>query len=528
MTYRFRLIVGLLIAWGVATPHAAEGQPMQWLAGGAPAASGSAEEAAQLARQAAELAARAAQMAADSRNAAPAIAAASTPSGAAVAAASTPSTAATPEWKNREQQQKILDIRFQGTPIADMTDRPAEAGVIAFGQADGGAPSAAENGAAPHNDQQVQLAARTFTDAELIRAAQEEALPPESQALTSPPAALAPGAYNGSVYGDACCGDACCPPRRQLFWVSGIEATFLSPDLNNDGATFEIEDVAETRDDWFTSQTDDVDSLYVSPRVWIGIQGCNWGANLRYWHLQASEGGYDPTISELGTWDAGWPDAGYFTSSRLEAYTIDLELTRRFCIHDHWMQASVGVRHAEIWNAESITGLADTTDGIFEGFAHADRNTRGTGVVFGLYGRKPVFPCSCVHWFYNLRWSAMWGPTETNSETYASVLVVDPMATATAGSVNGALTRVDDNLFIGEVQLGLEWDYALQCVPANAFCRFAVEYQRWYGGMGRSEASSFAGVSVNSAFTTLATTTAGAAAPDLDLFGFTLATGLTW
>ena len=63
--------------------------------------------------------------------------------------------------------------------------------------------------------------------------------------------------------------------------------------------------------------------------------------------------------------------------------------------------------------------------------------------------------------------------------------------------MNGASTAVDDNLFIGEIQLGLEWDYALRCMPANAFCRVALEYQRWSGGQGYSAANSFAGVEID-------------------------------
>ena len=63
--------------------------------------------------------------------------------------------------------------------------------------------------------------------------------------------------------------------------------------------------------------------------------------------------------------------------------------------------------------------------------------------------------------------------------------------------MNGASTYVDDNLFIGEIQLGLEWDYALRCLPANAFFRAALEYQRWTGGQGYSAANSFAGVAID-------------------------------
>jgi hypothetical protein len=215
---------------------------------------------------------------------------------------------------------------------------------------------------------------------------------------------------------------------------------------------------------------------------------------------------------------------GLFSMNRLEAYTIDLEITRRFCLHDCWMQGSVGVRHAEIEHAESLTGTALASEANLFGYAEADRYTRGTGIVLGWYGRKPIYPCSCVHWYYNLRWSALWGPTQTAVETGATVLATG----GNAGSVNGAATCVDDNLFIGEVQLGLEWNYALKCLPANAFFRAGIEYQRWTGGIGYSESGSFAGLEVNNEFTTVGSTFASAAAPELDLIGITLGSGLTW
>jgi hypothetical protein len=396
----------------------------------------------------------------------------------------------------------------------------------------------------PHADDQIRLVAQLLMDQGVIRAAQEEPLPP---APTNGAAngRVAPNNGNQMSHGaDAigptsdlgeCCDDSCncCPPPPCLFWVGGVEATFLVPDLNNVPASFAVEEIAEDRIDFCSTETSDVDSMYLSPRIWLGVQGCCWGANLRYWHLQAGEGAYDPSIGGQGTWDdydCGRPDFGFFTCNRLEAYTIDLELTRRFCIHDCWMQAALGVRHADIENNESITGLALTNEGILNGFARSNRQSRGTGLLLGLYGRKPLFPCSCVNWFYNARWSALWGPTATSAETFAAVQSSDPDFVATAGSVNGAYTTVDDTLFIGEIQLGLEWNYALCCLPANAFFRLAIEYQRWDGGMGESAADSFAGISIDDGepATSVVSTSAFAQEPQMDLLGFTIGTGLTW
>jgi hypothetical protein len=195
------------------------------------------------------------------------------------------------------------------------------------------------------------------------------------------------------------------------------------------------------------------------------------------------------------------------------------------------MQAAVGVRHAEIEHNEALWGLANTDEGLLTGFARANRLSRGTGLQFGLYGRRPIFPCSCVHWFYNARWSALWGPTQTSVETFASVQTnPDPNLSGSAASVNGAYTSVDDTLFIGEIQLGLEWDYCLRCIPANAFFRAAIEYQRWDGGQGFSASQSFAGATIITDVdpTSIITANASAAEPQMDLFGISLGTGLTW
>ena len=160
--------------------------------------------------------------------------------------------------------------------------------------------------------------------------------------------------------------------------------------------------------------------MYLAPRIWFGVQGCLWGANLRYWSLQAGEASYDPAFGSDGEWDGpgcGIANMGFNSQSQLDAYTVDLEITRRMCLHDCWMQFSAGVRHAEIWQDESVSATGITDDSMMFAFGQANRNTRGTGILLGWYGRKPIFPCSCVHWFYNVRWSALWGPTQTAAET---------------------------------------------------------------------------------------------------------------
>jgi hypothetical protein len=390
-------------------------------------------------------------------------------------------------------------------------------------------PSAgSENSAPTHVDENVQLVVSKIADPQVRPADGEEPMPVPADPYPN-------GVMYGSGGNEPCeCVDAsCCPPRRPLFWTAGVEATFLNPDLNTGYGQFAAIEFAEEREDVVSTSQDDVDSIYLAPRIWVGVQGCLWGANLRYFHLRANEGSFDPMLGSNGEWDGpgcGIVDFGYDSCNALEAYTVDLEITRRVCLNDCWMQFSAGVRHAELQHDAGLFGAALADDSQIFGFAESHRSTRGTGIVLGWYGRRPIFPCSCIHWFYNAHWSALWGPTNTDAETGVMLAVTstDPDAVGTAGSVNTASTHVSDNLFIGEIQLGLEWDYALRCLPANAFCRAAVEYQRWSGGQGYSAANSFAGVEIDSVPTTFADSTAVADSPELDLVGLAISTGLTW
>jgi hypothetical protein len=361
----------------------------------------------------------------------------------------------------------------------------------------------------PQRDPLVELTARMVEDTDVVSADTEE---------------LAPASMES-------CDSYCCPPPRPLFWVAGVEASFLWPDANSDDAVFEFEDEFGNVDVSHSSHWDGVDTMNLTPRIWLGVQGCAWGANVRYWHLRACGGTADPTLDDDNDdWshsNFNWgvaPDTGFFSDSQLDAYTVDLELTRRFCIGNCASQASLGVRHGSLQFSDSVTGLSLDDDARHMAFARSDSYSRGTGVVMGLYGRKPLFPCSCVHWFYNARWSALWGPTSTSAETFAAVMVDG----SSAGSVNGASTYVDDTLIIGEIQVGLEWNYALQCLPANAFFRTAVEYQRWDGGPGSSEAGSFASYTDTSSYTSMTSVATSSASPQLDLVGITIGTGLTW
>ena len=334
---------------------------------------------------------------------------------------------------------------------------------------------------------------------------------------------------------DDCCGGNCCCPRccrPPCTIIAGTDVVFLGTDINGQRSTWRhVDNIASTTQRFGQLSGDAaIDDFYVAPRIWLGVQGCRWGIVGRYFHMRVGEHDYlglDPT--------ADYPLYSFNANSIFEAYYTDIELTRNFCLHGCKNQFTFGARYASIEHHESLFGRAildhgSLIDGILEAGTKSNRAAHGTGLTFSLNGRKPLFCNSCANWFYSGRTSILWGPTLNDVETHSSV-VVDPGATiAGAGSIDVARTLIDDDLFIGEFQFGIEWNFALKCLPARAFFRTAFEYQYWDASSGLAGADSFAGV-----------TTSGPPATDdqvfvstqargliVDMYGLSVATGFTW
>lgn len=336
---------------------------------------------------------------------------------------------------------------------------------------------------------------------------------------------------------DTCCSPGCgcpkCKPRRIL--VVGTEAVFLDADINGDRIGYRFDDFAPpTAVGLFGPDYGDgaIDDFYVAPRLWLGVQGECWGVVGRYFHMRVGEHSHDPLVPQ-----GDFVDQSFDVNSIFEAYYTDLELTRNFCVHGCKSQLSFGARYALIEHHENIYGRTIVADdgssgyGTLTGYGRSNRQAHGTGITFGLNGRKPLFCNSCAHWFYNVRSSILWGCTHNEVETEATAVLDSgssaPLLNGSAGSINGATARVEDDLFIGEVQLGLQWDFALRCLPAKSFFRAAFEYQYWDAASGYAASGSFAGFGDPSPTSQVAV---NAEAPGLivDLIGFSVGTGFTW
>ena len=341
---------------------------------------------------------------------------------------------------------------------------------------------------------------------------------------------------------DSCCGGGCCCPRccrRPCTIIAGTEAVFLAPDINGRRVNYLYNDATFGATPYyhqFGPYWGDaaVDDFYIAPRIWLGVQGCRWGVVGRYFHMRVGENDFDRDPG--GTY---WNQA-FNASSVFEAYATDIEVTRNFCIHGCKNQLSFGARYAaidfneQLYSRSVVPGLdPNGLSGLLDGGARSNRYARGTGLTFGLNGRKPLFCNSCAHWFYSARSSILWGSNYNDVETRASV-VATPNGGAIVGAastIDNAAVHVDDDLFIGEFQLGIQWDFCLRCLPAKAFFRTAFEYQYWDASSGFAEAGSVAGVRINDGGDISdydVATSAQAPGLIVDMYGLAIATGFTW
>ena len=377
---------------------------------------------------------------------------------------------------------------------------------------------------------------------------------PEPADGTSPPAIaddrsqIGGEVWNGGAYsGDACCDsccDTCCDPccgiarcpRRRIL-VVGTEAVFLAPEINGNRASYVFQDDVTSTVHRYGQAFEEakLDDFYIAPRLWVGVQGECWGVVGRYFHFRAGENDHDQAIPAVRLDPDPIYDQGFNANSIFEAYYADLEVTRNFCLHGCKNQFSFGVRYANIEHHESVYGVVEIEDGLFHGGARANRRSDGTGLTFGLNGRKPLFCNSCAHWFYNARTSILWGCVHNEAETWSEALSLNPSYDAEALARNGASVAVEDDLFIGEVQVGLQWDFAMRCLPAKSFFRLAFEYQYWDSSIGRATAGSYSGIGVYDSVTdsipdlvALSTNYADAPGLKVDMYGFHVGTGFTW
>ena len=316
------------------------------------------------------------------------------------------------------------------------------------------------------------------------------------------------------------CGVCCPPPGCPVIFNGEVEATFLVPDLDGNLATGGFASPTVPALALFSSLDAELDEGEVlpSPRIWLHAQKCEWGIGARLWYLDGASHDLTPfNLLALNIF-------GDMAQERLYLLNADVEATYSWhTCHGAGFQWGVGLRYVDMQHSALAFGSAVLDDVIATTNAVAISEYEGYGVTTGVRGTIPVY--HNVNIFWNLRGTYSQGDLMARVQTAATAVGDGDAAAATTSA--GAIT--DDDLLIGEAQLGVQWEHALACLPARAFCRFAFEYQHWEFDNGVL-ATSTAQADVATVPGTIATANATAAArdPRLDLYGLSIAAGLTW
>ena len=212
-------------------------------------------------------------------------------------------------------------------------------------------------------------------------------------------------------------------------------------------------------------------------------------------------------------------------ASCFKAETLDLEVTRLLggdC-KDNMYRASFGFRYAQLHEAASL-GFSDTVggDSFYQTSVFTQHDFSGPGLTVGLQGLHRV-NCSNFNLFFDARASLMF---DANDSEYVATRADWVGADADAHRFDNSVASSNATLFIGEIQVGGQWNLPLKCMPANAFVRVAFEYQYWATShSGYAEAISAAGPTDG----VLGFATGQSSGnTHIDLVGFNIGTGLTW
>jgi hypothetical protein len=257
-------------------------------------------------------------------------------------------------------------------------------------------------------------------------------------------------------------------PQDPGFVYAGAEMTMLHVDARPVATVDATMDVVATPGTEFLLATNaEFTNWGYSPRAWVGAHlNENWSVEGRYWHLNDSA-----TVLNLPT-NVGVPTGEIFPeSTTIEAYTIDLDLIRTCYLGGWQIDSRLGARHGSFTAENFVSGHNSVGVNDNDIVSHLAAGFNGTGFSYGG-AMKHSIGNSNLFWVTSARGSYLNG-TERLTRNFSA-------QQPSGGFATNATTDHDAELVIAEFQTGVEWDYALTAIPANAFVRLSYEFQDWH------------------------------------------------
>ncbi len=329
-----------------------------------------------------------------------------------------------------------------------------------------------------------------------------------------------------NMHGFAC---MCCASGLE----AGVELTLLAPVCESfPDVTFTN---LATGQSW---DTDGSSGLGTGVRTWLGFQSPNGiGARVTYWTMGSMVNCPDPVVP---TPLKPLLEDNYY----LNAQTLDVELLHNFCFCGSELEIGLGACYAAMRRNSTALGYGEVGDPSamtsLYGLAAAADEIEGMGVTASIGGRVPVWqkicdPCNpspqaTCGIFWNARGSVLWADTSAFVRTEAHAYTKSLGAPASAFSRDTAFAcSENDAIGIFGMQIGVDYQRCLTCVPARFFARAGLESQYW--GTGSVSATSETYAYLKGApplFGGRSDAAATAQAGDLGLLGVTFGLGLTY
>ena len=210
----------------------------------------------------------------------------------------------------------------------------------------------------------------------------------------------------------------------------------------------------------FTDTEFDYD-LELSPRVWLeaGLSD-NWGWRLSYWQYDHSPTSTSTSPNANGFGEITHPSFGdvdisttiptdtFFASSKLNAYTIDLEALKQGQLCGWQLGVGGGLRYASVEQDYSAELRNTDTGDVLRGQIDYSHTLDGFGPTMSLSARRPLL--GNIKLVCAARGSLLFGAGSSRMVSGEDLDLANPFTTT-------ILSSRDDLLPIGEARVGIEW-----------------------------------------------------------------------
>ena len=252
-------------------------------------------------------------------------------------------------------------------------------------------------------------------------------------------------------------GYASCSRGGRMSWNVGFEWSFVKPRFSENVAYTTMTGDGANNSTFIDTEFDY--DLELTPRVWLeaGLSK-NWSWRLSYWQFDHSPdlestspnaNGFGeithPSFADVDI-STTIPTDTFFASSKLNAYTIDLEALKQARLCGWQLGVGGGLRYASV-EQEYFSQLRNTGN-VLRGQIDFSQALEGIGPTVSLSARRPLLPS--VQLVCAARGSLLFGNGSSSLAAGEDLDLANPFSTT-------RLTSRDDHLPISEARVGIEW-----------------------------------------------------------------------